>query len=274
MSNQQLLSVINLSRHNNVSNALRSSLHRCGAFIFAVDDGVEARFGKLSQEAHAFFQQPLHEKMETAGYSPQGEERVRGDMINKQSLYIGRQSAKQRQGTGPPEGLQLAVAELMKQMERPRRQLLSELSKILQPGQSIAKDRDPEYVSIGIHYYDPEDVHGAGVNFCPPHKDDGILTILLRTIIDEHGSRIANTDEDGLEIADLQNIHERNSGTIGKIARFVPVPSHPQHAVAWIGTAFEVGQFCGCVHKVCIPGSRDMKHKRLSIAMFCGARQS
>jgi isopenicillin N synthase-like dioxygenase len=159
-------------------------------------------------------------------------------------------------------------------MERPRRQLLSELSKILQPGQSIAKDRDHKYVSIGIHYYDPGDVHGAGVDFSPPHKDDGILTILLRTIVDEDGSRIANTEEDGLEIADLQGIRERNSGTIGKIAQFVPVPSHPQHAVAWIGTAFEFGQFPGCVHKVCVPGSRDKAHKRLSVAMFCGARQS
>ncbi|CEL08669.1 hypothetical protein ASPCAL11815 [Aspergillus calidoustus] len=215
--------------------------------------------------------------METTGYSPQGEERVRGNIMNKQSLYIGRQSAKQRQGTGPPQGLQLAVADLMKQMERPRRQLLSELYKTLQPGQSITKDRDPDYVSIGIHYYDPENIHGAGGYFSPPHKDDGVLTILLRTMMDEHGSKIGNVDEDGLEVADLaslENIHERHSGTIGKIARFVSVPSHPRHAVAWIGTAFEVGQFCGCVHKVCVPGSRDKNHKRLSVAMFCGAAQS
>ncbi|KAL2802009.1 hypothetical protein BJX63DRAFT_416041 [Aspergillus granulosus] len=64
--------------------------------------------------------------METAGYSPQGEERVRGDIMNKESLYIGRHSAKQRQGTGPLEGLQLAVTDLIKQMDRPRHQLVTQ----------------------------------------------------------------------------------------------------------------------------------------------------
>ncbi|KAL2834816.1 hypothetical protein BJY01DRAFT_223923 [Aspergillus pseudoustus] len=114
MASQPLLSVINLSSHNNVPNTLMSSLHRCGAFLFAVDDGVEVHLGKLSREAHAFFQQPMHKKMATTGYSPQSEERVRGEIMNKQSLYIGRQSAKQRQGIDPPEGLQIAIADLMK----------------------------------------------------------------------------------------------------------------------------------------------------------------
>jgi isopenicillin N synthase-like dioxygenase len=85
---------------------------------------------------------------------------------------------------------------------------------------------------------------------------------------------MANMDEDGLEIADLQNINERNSGKIAKIARFISIPPYPQHAVAWIGTGFEVGQFRGCVHKVCVPESLNKRHKRLSVAMFCGASQS
>jgi hypothetical protein len=58
MSSQQLLSVINFNCHKNASDALRSSLTRCGAFIFAVDDGVEAGFGKLSQEASSAFHYP------------------------------------------------------------------------------------------------------------------------------------------------------------------------------------------------------------------------
>jgi hypothetical protein len=57
MASQSLLSAVKLGEQSTVSNALMTSLDRCGAFFFTVDDDVDLLFNKLSQEVRGTFYQ-------------------------------------------------------------------------------------------------------------------------------------------------------------------------------------------------------------------------
>jgi hypothetical protein len=57
MASQSLLYAVKLGEQSTISNALMTSLDRCGAFFFTLDGDVERLFNKLSQEVSGTFYQ-------------------------------------------------------------------------------------------------------------------------------------------------------------------------------------------------------------------------
>ncbi|KAL4863438.1 hypothetical protein BDV12DRAFT_177509 [Aspergillus spectabilis] len=260
MARRHVLPLVNICHDNRVPE-IQAALLRYGAFRFKHPDNLGWFSDQVFREARDFFRQSIDKKAAITGYSPQGGELVRQKLpIYKESRYFLRNRDKQGHTSEPADNLQLAVMRLHEAWGPTRKNLLDRLSQALNPNIPLSGEEHLDYVSLAVHYYDPQKLHGAGDNFTPSHVDSGSVSIIL-----------TEPGVEGLEIADLKDIKEGDSGAIDKVANFIPVPTLPLEAVGIAG--LRMRRMFG---KNVRPGVHKVRHtetgeERFSIVMFCAA---
>ncbi|KAJ6092598.1 hypothetical protein N7486_007887 [Penicillium sp. IBT 16267x] len=243
MSMKERLPLIQLATNPSPSTVSRvqASLQRFGAFRLVAPQLT----GNLSQRAPGFFQQSIEIKTKTKGYSAFDTELILGKTaIPKESIYFFRKG--DADGISPPSDL--------------------EISTILDSTEPLTGTPSLDYESVGVNFYDADNLSLDRDYFNPAHKDGGTLTILVRS----------SEACDGLEIADLRSTEMVDSEGIGKEASFIPVPAVADEVIVLAGARLQrllgKSKVRACVHRVCRPTQESDKHQRLSLAIFCGAR--
>lgn len=209
--------------------------------------------------------------MTTAGYSAFRAERVRGKIaIPKESIYLFQTSASNGL-QNPPADLVSSVEALHKVRNATRsfESGINQNSKnwmllredLLQGISPSAKNTSLGDDTVGVHYYDNQQLNVDDNHFNPPHKDSGLFTVLLQ-----------KPGDDLLEIAGLDSTEQTGSETIGKRTAFWPVSFMPGEVIVLAGKGLErllgSDRVRACVHRVRKPATKNIV-SRLSIAIFC-----
>jgi isopenicillin N synthase-like dioxygenase len=119
--------------------------------------------------------------------------------------------------------------------------------------------------SLGINFYDPQQLGDDTSEYNPSHMDTGTLILLLRD----------DSAYDGLEIADLRSTSKLGSKNVGEEAVFLPVPANPDEVIVLAGTRlqrlFGKDKVRPCVHRVRGPAleRRCKEGVRLSFTIAC-----
>lgn len=153
---------------------------------------------------------------------------------------------------------------LTKEWTNLRKELFNTVSTILDAAEPLTGTPSLDYESVGLKFYDSDNLSLDRDYFNPAHKDGGTLTILIRS----------SDACDGLEIADLRSTERLDSEGIGKEATFISVPAVAGEVIVLAGTRLQrllgKSKVRACVHRVCRPRQDSEKHQRLSLAIFCG----
>ncbi|KAJ5647420.1 hypothetical protein N7490_003792 [Penicillium lividum] len=242
---------------------LQVSLQQYGAFRLVAPQLTGNLSQRVIQDTREFFHLPIDVKNRTKGYSALDTELILGrTAIPKESIYFFQKGGDDC--TPPPSDVENSVKEFYNEWTKIRNELFNTVSTIL--GSTVPLTGTPalDHETVAVNFYDSDKLSLERAHFCPPHKDGGTLTILVR-----------NSDAgDGLEIADLRSTEKLDSEGIGLEASFISVPAVENEVIVLAGTGSQrllgKDKVRACVHRVSRPVQTGTKQERLSLALFCG----
>ncbi|KAJ5759937.1 hypothetical protein N7520_007093 [Penicillium odoratum] len=246
-----------------IVSTLQLSLQQFGAFRLVAPQLTGNLSQRVMQDARGFFQLPIDVKSRSKGYSALGTELVLGrTAIPKESIYFFQNGGDDC--TPPPSDLQNYIKEFHNEWTKFRNELFNTVSTIL--GSTVPLTGTPalDHETVAVNFYDSDNLSLEKAQFCPPHKDGGTLTILVRN----------SNAGDGLEIADLRSTEKLDSEGIGREASFISIPAVENEVIVLAGTGSQrllgKDKIRACVHRVSRPVQTGAKQERLSLAIFCG----